>query len=392
MSLALWSSAASDCAAGDCRSQRGGRRSFVQAEMDAASESMARQSANGVFKMLKPGIEDRLELELDLLRQVGAHLDERCHDAWNSAPGIRRVCSSKFATSFSSEVRLERRATAFDAGGGCLCRRSAGAHSCATSEHCTPRVTAMERITGGKITDHRLDHFDRRSPSVGFSGSSARLAVRFSRAPSQAMFHGDPHAGNLFLTDENRLAIFDWSLVGSLGERDASGDRPNHAGGRISLNAGRIVRLLLRTRRASPTRPRSRWSRLCDNRLRGFGEGKFPGLQLACRLLDEAVQTAGLRLGGRSDVVPQIAAHAGRGIAEMGADKLQIDDILLSNFSAISPRNGLAAGFRRRHRAISPLRLSNLDLTRHLLNYPAIATRFWLGQSCGLLDAYCGSG
>ena len=34
------------------------------------------------------------------------------------------------------------------------------------------------------------------------------------------MFHGDPHAGNLFLTDENRLAILDWSLVGSLGERD----------------------------------------------------------------------------------------------------------------------------------------------------------------------------
>ena len=34
------------------------------------------------------------------------------------------------------------------------------------------------------------------------------------------MFHSDPHAGNLFLTDENRLAMLDWSLVGCLGEAE----------------------------------------------------------------------------------------------------------------------------------------------------------------------------
>ena len=32
----------------------------------------------GVFKVLKPGIEERLDLELDLLGRVGSHLDERC--------------------------------------------------------------------------------------------------------------------------------------------------------------------------------------------------------------------------------------------------------------------------------------------------------------------------
>ena len=47
-------------------------------------------------------------------------------------------------------------------------------------------------------------------------------------ARKPAMFHGDPHAGNLFLTDDNRLAILDWSLVGSLGSANG-GDRPNHA-------------------------------------------------------------------------------------------------------------------------------------------------------------------
>ena len=36
-------------------------------------------------------------------------------------------------------------------------------HIPALLEHCTPRVTAMERITGSKVTDHSLDNrYDRR--------------------------------------------------------------------------------------------------------------------------------------------------------------------------------------------------------------------------------------
>ncbi len=35
---------------------------------------------DGVFKILKPGIEERLELELDLLQHVGSYLDQRCDD------------------------------------------------------------------------------------------------------------------------------------------------------------------------------------------------------------------------------------------------------------------------------------------------------------------------
>ena len=38
------------------------------------------QQPEGVFKVLKPGIEERLYLELDILTEVGSHLDSRLHD------------------------------------------------------------------------------------------------------------------------------------------------------------------------------------------------------------------------------------------------------------------------------------------------------------------------
>src|SRR5690242_6964794 len=86
-------------------------------------------------------------------------------------------------------------------------------------EPCTSRVTAMERVWGEKITAHAVDSRSeqRRLADLVLSALIARPI--FLRS-GQALFHADPHAGNLFLTRDHRLALLDWSLVGSLGERE----------------------------------------------------------------------------------------------------------------------------------------------------------------------------
>ena len=183
----------------------------------------------GVFKVLKPGIDERLEFELELLGQVGSYLDERCE--------ALQIPSLDYEEAFEQvreklcwEIRLDEeqrhlaKAARFYAD-------EPQVQIPELLEFCTQRVTAMERIRGSKITDHCLpDRRDRRE--------LADLVVRaliarpiFSRA-SRAMFHCDPHAGNLFLTDTNRLAILDWSLVGFLGPSRARSDRPDPAGRR----------------------------------------------------------------------------------------------------------------------------------------------------------------
>ena len=45
-----------------------------------SDDTAARAPEQGVFKILKAGIEERLELELEVLTNVGSYLDECCHE------------------------------------------------------------------------------------------------------------------------------------------------------------------------------------------------------------------------------------------------------------------------------------------------------------------------
>ena len=75
----------------------------------------------------------------------------------------------------------------------------------------------MERVTGGKVTEHGLVSADEKRRLADLVVEALIARPIFSK-DSPALFHADPHAGNLFLTDDHRLALLDWSLVGSLGE------------------------------------------------------------------------------------------------------------------------------------------------------------------------------
>ena len=86
-------------------------------------------------------------------------------------------------------------------------------------DYCTPRVTAMERVFGDKVTAHRQDSWAERRRLAGLVVEALIARPMFTRA-RQAMFHGDPHAGNLVATRDGRLAILDWSLTGRLTTAD----------------------------------------------------------------------------------------------------------------------------------------------------------------------------
>ena len=122
-------------------------------------------------------------------------------------------------------------------------------HIPALFPHCTPRVTAMERIAGEKVTEHRLQSRGERRWLTGVVAAALVARPLFSQA-GRSLFHADPHAGNLMLTKDRRLAILDWSLVGRLaeGERQAMAQI---ALGAITRHAGPDHRGLGDTRRAA---------------------------------------------------------------------------------------------------------------------------------------------
>ena len=79
------------------------------------------------------------------------------------------------------------------------------------ADYCTSRVLTMEYVPGVKITEM--------SPLARMEFDGAALAEELFRAYLDQIlvhgfFHADPHPGNVFLTDDYRIALIDLGMVG----------------------------------------------------------------------------------------------------------------------------------------------------------------------------------
>jgi ubiquinone biosynthesis protein len=342
-------------------------------------ESGNRLPQGGVFKILKPGIEERLHRDLELLGRVGSHLDERCVEL--RLPQLDyRSAFEQVRDKLCCEVRLDLEQ-----------RQLIEAHACYAKEpevqiprlldHCTPRVTAMERVMGRKVTDHLLN----------LSGEKHRLANLVTRAlitrplfsrDGQALFHSDPHAGNLLYTTDGRLAILDWSLAGFLGE----GERVAMVQimlAAVTLNRPKIVSVLNSLAEQKIVDPVA-LGRVVDNWLWRMQRGHFLGLSWIVGLLDEATQTAGLRLVADLMLFRKSLLTLEGVIGELGANDFQIDSVVLSEFARHFGAELLdRCIFNPTSRAFAT-RISNVDLVETLLTAPMAVTNYWLAALADL--------
>jgi ubiquinone biosynthesis protein len=338
--------------------------------------------AQGVFKVLKPHIEQQLRCELELLDRVGEHLDNRCQEL-----GIPHLdyqeAFQQARDKLLDEVQLENeqrhlvQAKRFFADEPQV--RIPG-----LLEHCTSRVTAMERISGDKVTSHALHH-PREKRRLARLIARALIAKPVFSTAEQPMFHGDPHAGNLFLTEDGCLGILDWSLTGTLGVNQ-----------RIA-----IVQLLLAAVTLDPPRIVAILGQLADRQriddqqvqavaedwVRRVRRGQFPGLSWLVGLLDDAVHRARLRVSADMMLFRKTLLTLEGVVADVGQSGGQIDSALssefLRNFAAEWPARWLQAPDSRQ----LATRLSNLDVSHTLLSYPATMTRFWTGHTFDILQA-----
>jgi ubiquinone biosynthesis protein len=171
----------------------------------------------GAAKLLKPGVVDRLEEDLAILGRLACYLEERWA-AYGLPPLPYGEILTEVADLLAHEVRLRQ--------GQARLRHAAAQFAGEPDIHiprllpfCTAQLTAMERVEGRKVTD-RGAVCPWQRPALFHSIVRALLSsVLFSRDES-ILFHGDPHAGNLMVTRDGRLAILDWSLAGRLPAED----------------------------------------------------------------------------------------------------------------------------------------------------------------------------
>jgi ubiquinone biosynthesis protein len=170
----------------------------------------------GVFKLLKPGIADSLEEELGLMDEFAVTLER--HGSDDGLNDFRFVETFRdIAEALRCEIRFEveqqnlrRAAETYAAYRGIEIPRL-------VPELCTPHLTAMAFQDGMRITDQAALRGARAARSL----FEALIAAPLFAPDEFALFHGDPHAGNLFSVERDpvepaTIALLDWSQAGIL--------------------------------------------------------------------------------------------------------------------------------------------------------------------------------
>ncbi|MFO1156969.1 MAG: AarF/UbiB family protein [Rhodospirillales bacterium] len=329
------------------------------------------QPLRGVLKLLKPGVEAALAAELETLQRIGALLDERC-EAYRLPAIAYEETFRDVRALLAREVRLDqeqahmrRRTRRLGGNGGRGHSRVYG--------FSTPRVTAMQRIDGCKVTDAAAKLPRRARRRLGDAVIRALIARPLWAAGGEdlSLFHADPHAGNLFATADGKLAILDWSLVGALSKADRV------ALTQLVIGALTIDRSRIRAAIDALSQGRSDGAALAaviDERIGTLKEGAFPGMGWVTSLLDEAALHARCRFDGDLLMFRKVLQTLEGVVADVSADARPDRVLVVSVIKALAAEWGqrLYAPPFSRHFATH---LSTLDLTQLWASAPLIGQR-----------------
>ncbi|HEX6702391.1 MAG TPA: AarF/UbiB family protein [Gaiellaceae bacterium] len=163
-----------------------------------------------VVKVRRPGVVEQVELDLDVLRSTASLLERR-----SEAAQLLQIAALTDELETHLRAELDFLEEAHNAE---LVARLLGEYDDlvvpqVVRPHVTERVLVLERIHGRKVgADHGLPQ-----------ERASELARTFFRAyvhqvTSAGVYHADPHRGNVLLTEDGRLALLDFGLLGRLAD------------------------------------------------------------------------------------------------------------------------------------------------------------------------------
>ncbi|MFY9779111.1 MAG: AarF/ABC1/UbiB kinase family protein [Candidatus Baltobacteraceae bacterium] len=337
----------------------------------------------GVFKILKPLAEEQLREELALWPKLGEYLEERCThydlpvlDYRNTLDSVRSLLLNEI------RLDLEQKHLAKAA------RFYADSPAVVVPKlfpFCTPHVTAMERVDGRKVTDPSL------APSVrqrlAETIIESLLAKPFWSEDSTALFHADPHAGNLFATDDGRLAILDWALVVELSKEQRAAVVQTVLGA-LTLDEPQTTRAIASFGNVLDQR---KLEEAVDAAFRLVRRGTFPGFDWLTTLLDGVMTTASMQFPEELTLFRKALLSMSGVVADVSG-RPSLDQVLTKTAAVQFFRE-----LGRRPRA----QLDSRDFGSHLSNEDLICTwaalffipsRYWIGTLRDALGVWAKAG
>ena len=325
----------------------------------------------GVLKVLRPGVEEQMHEELAIWSSIGVFLEERCADYGlpvldyrNTLDSVRRL--------LANEIRLDReqahlaRAAAFHADSPAVLIPG-------LLPFCTARLTAMERVEGRKVTDPGLSASERRR--LARTLIEAMIAKPFwSDSSASAVFHADPHAGNLLVTRDGRLAILDWALVTSLGKAQRSAVVQAVACALTQDEAGLSRALAALGRPSDP----ATLDAVIAAGLRQVRQGMFPGMEWLMALLDR-LGTAGAMQFPEELTLFRKALLTLSGVISDVSGQPSIDEVLVMSGLMQFGREWAARPFAPFDSRAFGTHWSNADGFALWAGWPLTVSRYWAG-------------
>ena len=197
--------------------------SFETAPLAAASIAQVhaatlRSGEDVVVKILRPGMHELIERDLEVLRALAALADEYWEDARRLRP-LELV--SEYRKTILDELDLMR-----EAGNAAQLKRNfAGSPLLYVPvvywDYCRANIMVMERIRG--IIVSRVDELKARGTNIAKLAENG-VEIFFTQVFKHNFFHADMHPGNIFVQVDDlqnpRYAAVDFGIVGTLQPRD----------------------------------------------------------------------------------------------------------------------------------------------------------------------------
>ena len=173
-------------------------------------EAVLSDGRDVVLKVRRPGIVEHVDLDLDVIRSTVRFLDKRSETA--QALQLRAL-AEELEVHLRGELNFIEEASNTELVRTLVADYENLVVPQVIRPYVTERLLVLERIRGEKV-----------GPGHGLAAErAAELARDFFRAyihqvTLEGVYHADPHRGNVILTDDGRIALLDFGLLGRLDE------------------------------------------------------------------------------------------------------------------------------------------------------------------------------
>jgi len=218
---------------------------FAAASIAQVHTAQLKSGAEVIVKLLRPGVQEQIERDIDVLRMVAGLADRY----WEHGKRLRPLeVVAEYEQTVIDELDLMREA----ANTAQLKRNFSGSDMLYVPDiywdYCRPEVMVQERIYGIPISD--MDALRAAGTNIKALAENG-VEIFFTQVFRHNFFHADMHPGNIFVIvtdpDKPKYAAVDFGIVGTLSPEDqkylasnflAFFDRDYHRIAKLHIDSG----------------------------------------------------------------------------------------------------------------------------------------------------------